>query len=231
MKRHAGIALALLAAALLAGLGVWQVERRAWKLDLIARTQRRLVAAPAAMPPKASWPRIGRRDEYARLRVTGQWIAARPALVQALTDYGAGRWVIQPLATPDGVVLINRGFSPQDARATASAGPATVTGLLRLSEPGGGFLRRNDPARDAWYSRDVSAIARSRELGAIAPFFIDADASSTTGSPGAPRGGLTVVAFPNNHLIYAITWFVLSGMAGWFAWRLARAPERGTDLS
>ena len=229
MTRWAGIALGLFAAALLAGLGVWQIERRAWKLDLIARTQRRLVAAPAAMPPTARWSRIGLHDEYARLRVAGRWVGVRPVFVQALTDYGGGWWVIQPLATPRGVVLVNRGFVPQDARArtTAPTGDAVVTGLLRLSEPGGGFLLSNDPARDAWHSRDVAAIARSRGLGAVAPFFIDADASGAGGSPEAPRGGLTVVTFPNNHLIYAITWFVLSGMAGWFAWRIARMPDHG----
>ena len=85
-----------------------------------------------------------------------------------------------------------------------------VTGLLRLSEPGGGFLRDNDPAADRWYSRDVAAIARSRGVKAIPDYFIDAQASPSR--QAYPVGGLTVVRFPNNHLQYAITWFALATM-------------------
>src|SRR3546814_10761852 len=77
------------------------------------------------------------------------------------------------------------------------AGPQRVTGLLRVTEPGGAFLRRNDPAPDHWYSRDVAAIARARGLGVVAPYFIDADraAASAAGAAANPRampvGGLT----------------------------------------
>jgi len=79
---------------------------------------------------------------------------------------------------------------------------------MRMSEPGGAFLRANDPAAGRWYSRDVAAIAAAQGLGPVAPYFVDADATENPG--GLPVGGLTVIAFPNNHLIYALTWF---GMA------------------
>ena len=69
-----------------------------------------------------------------------------------------------------------------------------VVGLLRLSEPGGGFLRRNDPANERWYSRDVEAIARARALpaGDVAPFFVDAFSvagPSVAGDAPWPRAG------------------------------------------
>ncbi len=83
-----------------------------------------------------------------------------------------------------------------------------MTGLLRITEPRGGFLRTNDPAGDRWYSRDIAAIAAARGLSNVAPYFIDADA--TPNPDGWPRGGLTIVKFPNSHLVYALTWF---GMA------------------
>ena len=73
------------------------------------------------------------------------------------------------------------------------------------------FLRANDPAAGRWYSRDVAAIAWARGLSEVAPYFIDADAASEPG--GIPVGGLTVVVFHNNHLVYAITWYVLAAMA------------------
>ena len=70
------------------------------------------------------------------------------------------------------------------------------------------MLRTNDATSGRWYSRDVAAIAASQKLGTIAPYFVDADNAPNPG--GWPLGGLTVIAFPNNHLIYAITWFGLA---------------------
>ncbi|MEH3101865.1 SURF1 family protein [Sphingomonas adhaesiva] len=208
------VALAVTAAVLLAGLGVWQVERRAWKLALIARVEARLAAPPVAAPGTASAD-----DAYTRVRVTGRWVPCPPVYVQAVTDLGPGFWIVAPLATGRATILVNRGFVPGGMRVPAATGPAAVTGLLRVSEPGGAFLRRNDPAADRWFSRDVAAIAAARRLGAVAPYFIDADART---SPAWPRGGLTVVRFRNSHLVYALTWFALSAMTAWFAWRLAR---------
>jgi surfeit locus 1 family protein len=209
---------ALLVIAGLIALGIWQVERRAWKLALIDRVELRLHAAPAPMPAPESWSAINAaKDEYRRITVTGRFLLDRETLVKAVTDDGAGFWVLTPLETADGaVVLINRGFVPPERRDQATrrdgdpAAPIAITGLLRLTEPKGGFLRNNDPAGDHWYSRDVEAIAAARGLPRVAPFFIDADA--TPNRSGYPQGGLTVVKFHNNHLIYALTWFGLALM-------------------
>lgn len=204
--------------AVLLALGVWQLERRIWKLDLIGRVEQRVHAAAVPMPGPASWPAVNRsEDEYRRVTASGRFLHDRETLVQALTIEGPGYWVVTPLETSDhAIVLINRGFVPVDRRdpATRAKGnpmePVELTGLLRISEPGGGFLRKNDPAANRWYSRDVAAIAAARGLAQVAPFFIDADAASNPG--GWPRGGLTVVSFPNNHLVYALTWFTLAIM-------------------
>jgi len=119
-------------------------------------------------------------------------------------------------------VLINRGFvdadwRPQPSQNAESALPQQhISGLLRLSEPKGGFLRHNDPATARWYSRDVAAIAASMQLPAqdLAPYFIDADAASSPdrNPETGPVGGLTVVRFHNSHLVYAITWHALALM-------------------
>jgi surfeit locus 1 family protein len=192
-----------------AALGAWQIERRAWKLALIARVDARIHAAPRSPPAPAAWARVNaRHDAYRRVRATGVFLQNRETLVQAVTDLGPGWWVITPLRTVAGVILVNRGFTPPERLDAASrpagspTGPVTITGLLRMSEPHGGFLRANDPAAGRWYSRG---------LGHIAPFFIDADASPNPG--GYPRGGLTVVAFRNDHLVYALTWFALAGLS------------------
>lgn len=221
--RVAIAAAAAIAAVLLAALGIWQLERRAWKLDLIARTQARMATAPVAAPARAAWPRVDGDDVYTRVRLSGRWRPVPPVLVKAVTDLGAGRWAMSPLDTPQGTVVINRGFVPDDSRARMppAAGTVTITGLLRLDEPGGAFLRNNDPAADRWFSRDLGAMARARGWGPVAPFFVDADRRGG----GWPRGGMTVVRFPNNHLVYALTWFALAALAGWFAWRVGRGER------
>jgi surfeit locus 1 family protein len=227
---------ALVGITLLAALGVWQLERRVWKLALIDRVEQRVHAAPVAAPGPAAWPAVTvAHDEYRRVSVTGHYLNDRAALVQALTDLGAGFWVVTPLCTPDGfTVLVNRGFVPSsDGRAPASRiakdvdGETTIIGLMRMTEPHGGFLRANDPKLDQWYSRDVAAIAAARGLADVAPYFIDAEAGADPA--GFPRGGLTVLAFPNNHLVYALTWFCLAAMLAGATLSLARDEWRARN--
>jgi surfeit locus 1 family protein len=207
------------AALLFAGLAAWQVERRGEKLALIHAVEQRLHAPPAAAPGPADWRRVGfASDAYRPVRVDGIFLHDRETLVQAATGLGPGFWVLTPLRTGAGwTVLVNRGFVPADAPGRASrragepAGPVTITGLLRITEPGGAFLHANDPASNRWYSRDVAAIARARGLGPVAPYFIDAAAGQ--GDPHQPKGGLTILSFANNHLEYALTWSALAALS------------------
>lgn len=229
-------------------LGVWQVQRLAWKLDLIDRVAQRLVAAPSPLPPKALWPTVNAADyAYQTVRVRGVWLDDKTVLTQANTRLGPGYWVMTPLQTADGdAVLVNRGFVPQDQRAqwlghtetpqaAAMPEPVTVDGLLRMSEPGGGFLRNNNPSEQRWYSRDVAAIGQAQQLSNMAPFFIDAGIPDGKASPADwplaaagewPRQGLTVVHFSNTHLVYALTWFGLALMVVGAAVLVARYEAR-----
>jgi len=229
-------AIALLAGALLftgfCGLGVWQLERLSWKRELIARVDARVHAAPTAPPGPAAWPLISASgDAYRRVRLAGVFENDKETLVQAVTEKGPGYWVMTPFRTDAGyVVLVNRGFTPPELSAVTSreagliSGHTLVTGLLRISEPHGGFLRANQPAAGRWYSRDVAAIAAARGVAPAAPYFVDADATPSPG--GWPLGGLTVIHFHNNHLSYALTWFSLAGMAAlWGAWPLLQAAR------
>lgn len=208
-------ALCVLGLILFTALGIWQVERRIWKLDLIARVSER-ISAPAVAPPDASsWASLGPNlVEYRRVATTGRFLHDKETLVDALTERGPGWWVLTPLQTDAGTILVNRGFVPPDkavppTRASGQLdGVVRVEGLLRLSEPGGRFLRPNRPAENRWYSRDVAAIATARQIAHVAPYFIDAGPKRNPG--GLPNGGMTVVQFRNTHLIYALTWFGLA---------------------
>ena len=234
---------AVCALALLIGfvvLGSWQVQRRAWKHDLIARVEQRVHAPAVAAPGPAQWPHINAADDaYRHVRVSGTFLHARETLVQAVTVQGPGFWVLTPLRADDGsTVLVNRGFVPPALRDPATRPVAdpqarvSVTGLLRLSEPGGGFLHDNDPQHGRWYSRDVQAMAAAHGLGPVAPYFVDADADVTPPQAGAaaPIGGLTVVQFSDHHLVYALTWYALALMVAagtWHALRGGRGRARG----
>jgi surfeit locus 1 family protein len=217
-KRHLLLALCGLGLVLFTGLGIWQVERLSWKLDLIARVEERVHAPVKPAPTADAWPALNAKDaEYRHVEATGVFLHDQETLVDALTERGAGYWVVTPLKSASGTILINRGFvpperaNPQGRAARQWSGPVTITGLLRLSEPEGRFLRLNRPSENRWYSRDVAAIAKARGLDRVAPFFIDADAASNPG--GLPIGGLTIVHFRNAHLVYALTWFGLAALS------------------
>jgi surfeit locus 1 family protein len=237
------VLLVIFAAGLFVGfvsLGNWQVHRLAWKRALIARVDQRVHAPPVAAPARGAWSGVtAEKDEYLHVRLHGVFLHDRQTLVWTATDEGSGFWVMTPLREADGsIVLINRGFAPADwcgrdgHCAPGPSGDVTVTGLLRMTEPAG-FIRHNDPAHNDWYTRDVTAIAAARGLTDVAPYFVDADASASGGDKW-PEGGMTVINFPNNHLSYLITWYLLALMVlgasiyvGYDEYRLRSAPSLG----
>ncbi len=245
--------LAVCAALAFAGfvaLGTWQLQRLQWKLALIERVEQRVHAAPVPAPMPERWPFISAEsDEYRHVQLSGTFMHEQSTLVQAATELGSGYWLLTPLRVadrPDGaIVLVNRGFISATAaagvRQAIRSGPAgrdqvvTVRGLLRVSEPGGAFLQHNDPIADRWHSRDVQAIAAARGLRQVAPYFIDADAAPTRTDVRSgeivPVGGLTVIAFHNSHLVYALTWYALALMAaaGLWVWREERRLRRAAE--
>jgi len=238
--------LALLLIVLFAGLGTWQVVRLQWKLDLIARVNARVHAAPAPAPAADRWAGITpESDEYRRVTLRGTYLYDLTTPVQALTEEGSGYWLLTPMCTTAGtIVVVNRGFIPaelgartrytaQRAQGNPCGDPEQATvevaGLLRTSERGNAFTRANNPADERWYTRDVAAIAAARGLGAappVAPFFVDAAANQNPpGSPDKPVGGLTVVKFPNSHLVYAVTWYALALMVAFAWWWVVRTRD------
>lgn len=194
------------------------MQRLGWKLDLIARVNARVHAPAVSAPGPASWSGISAtHSQYRHVQVKGRFLHGEQTFVLTTTHKGRGFWVMAPLQTQRGfIVLVNRGFVPAnhlgtpEAQVPAPQQPVRVTGLLRITESGGAFLRPNKPAHNRWYSRDVAAIAKHDGLASdsVAPYFIDADA--TPGSSGPPTGGLTKIHFRNAHLQYAITWYVLA---------------------
>ena len=225
-------ALAVLAVIVFAGfcaLGTWQVMRLQWKLDLIERVEQRVHAPATAAPGPERWASVTQQtDEYRHVRLSGIYLPLFNTLVQATTELGSGFWLLTPLRQADGTtILVNRGFvkDRKGIAASTPAGTVTIDGLLRISEPRGGFLRENNAAMQLWYSRDVAAIGESHRLTKLAPYFVDA-AKGLESAPDAPVGGLTVVSFHNSHLVYALTWYALALMVAGISWWIVREARR-----
>ncbi len=223
---------ALLVFAVLIGLGVWQLERKAWKEALIASLTAELAAPPIALPAAATWPSLDpSRLAYHRVRFAAVFDYAKEALVFASAAAfrpdvtGVGYWAFTPARLADGsVVIVNRGFVPdgrQDPKSRAEGqipGPVEIVGAMRWPDRRHWFTPNDDPAHNLWFSRDPAAIAAAKGLGAVAPFYVEQQSPVPPG--GLPRPGKLVVSLPDNHLQYALTWFGLAAvLAGvFFSW-------------
>ena len=213
---------AVLAFAVLIGLGIWQIERKAWKEALIASLTERLAVPPTALPSPAAWKDLGAAsDEYRHVRFGAQFDYGKEALVYASAAAfrpdvsGPGYWVFTPARLADGgVVIVNRGFVPEGRQDPAArlagqvAGPLTVMGAMRWPDDRHWFTPRDDPAHNLWFSRDPQVIAAAKGLGAVAPFYVEQETPVPPG--GLPQPGKLEVSLPDNHLQYALTWFGLA---------------------
>jgi surfeit locus 1 family protein len=219
---------AIIGFAILVSLGIWQLERKTWKENLIATLNTRIAAPPHALSPSPNQA----ADEFSRVQLRGTFIPNQSALVftsgSALRPDIAtpGYWVLSPLRTNDGrIVVVNRGYVADKDAPPPPSGEADLVGALRWPDEGGMFTPADDPQHNLWYSRDPVAIAAAKGWGQVAPFFVEQE---TPQLANAPRAGPLVVHLRDAHLQYAITWFGLAaGLAGvylaWLRGRLRRA--------
>jgi surfeit locus 1 family protein len=215
------LACALIGMGLLSGLGVWQLQRLAWKETVLAQISARRDALPQALPPQKDWAKVNPDDyDYRHVIMRGVFDHARESFLFRASATGAagegpGYEVLTPLALDDGgTVIVNRGFAPAELKEPARraagqvAGEVTISGLMRRPEARNAFTPADEPDKNLWFTRDPAALAAHWGLQGVAPFSVDAD---TTPNPGGwPKGGATVMKIPNNHLAYALTWFALA---------------------
>ncbi|MHA7774235.1 SURF1 family protein [Roseibium sp. M-1] len=215
---------AVAALAVLLNLGFWQLDRLAWKEELIERVETDITQAPVAAPGPHAWADMGSEDDYRHVELTGRFLEGAVFYYTALTKAagafdGPGLMVYAPFETEGGwTVLVNRGFVPQGLdpaqREIAIATPDGVrrlTGLVRLSEKPNWTTPDPDQGDRTWFARDTEAMAGTLGMTTanLAPYSVDLDAEFTPPS-GLPQAGETVVRFKNDHLGYALTWFGLA---------------------
>jgi surfeit locus 1 family protein len=212
----------LVCLAILIGLGIWQLERREWKHNLIAALDTRLARAPQDLPPRSEWPRLdAARDEFARVAFPAEFLPGQEALVYSAGSAlrpdvkGPGYWVFAPARLTGGsIVLVNRGFVPLDRKAAdtrpqgAPTGVVDIVGVMRWPEQRGTFTPADEPQNNVWYLRDTQAMAHAKDWSVAAPFYIDQESPVPAG--GLPLPGPLSVHLTDNHLQYAITWFGLA---------------------
>lgn len=206
-------------------LGTWQVQRRKWKLKLIADLESRVASEPIPLPID---PMELKELEYRSVKTRGYFDHSKELYVlpRSLVDpereaREAGRLtsnpesganVITPFYCTDlGItILVNRGFVPKkkvkpETRLKGQIqDEIDLVGVVRLSETRKPFVPENNIEKNRWHYRDLEAMAR---VTGAEPIFIDADFRSTV--PGGPIGGQTRVTLRNEHMQYIITWYGL----------------------
>lgn len=212
---------------LLVGLGVWQLERLEWKLALIGEVTRGMHAAPINLDAALA---LGSHAQYRPVAVSGRFDNSREAYVFATASDGAPVYhVLTPLQLSDGrTLMVDRGIVPPALREPATRpgseprGDLRVVGIWRMPDSPGPFTPAPDLVHRIWYARDLTGIARALHLNRAAPGILEAEASAK--GPRWPRGGQTRVDILNNHLQYALTWFLLAGalLVVYFAYHRAQ---------
>ena len=220
---------------ILIGLGVWQLDRKVWKENLITTLNTRLGRAPEDLPPRASWAQLREdKEEFRRVVFPAEFLDGEEALVYTAGSplrpdvKGPGYWVFAPARLAGGsIILVNRGFVPADRKDPgtrtegAPHGVIDIVGVLRWPETRNSFTPADDPKNNVWFLRDSNSIAKSKTWATAAPFYIDQEGPVPAGA--LPKPGKLEVRLPDNHLQYAITWFGLAlALAGVFIVWLAR---------
>lgn len=211
---------ATVAFAILVSLGVWQLQRRDWKHELIDRIEARADASPVPLERVLARWQHDRDIEYMRVELTGQLHPEREFHIYTIRDGAAGWRVVSPFETESGKwVMLDRGFVPEALKAPESRSEQpdlqdreiAVTGLARAPGEPNLFTPQSEPRRNRWYWRDLEGIvsqlpdnARARTV----PFFVEAETGALPGE--WPRGGVTQLQLMDRHLSYALTWFGLA---------------------
>lgn len=218
MLRNAifAVILGLSGAAVLIGLGLWQLQRLEWKEGIIAGAARMIAADPVPLPAAPD----PTEDRYRAVAVTGGFTGEEAHVLTSTREQGPGYLVIAAYRTAEGRrILVDRGYVPEvDKTAPRPARAVPVTGNLNWPDDMTPSTPPYDPGRKIWYGRDVAGIAAL--LGTEPVLVI---ARSDTGDGVTPRP-VTTAGFRNDHWEYAVTWFSLAfvwlGMTALFLWRI-----------
>ncbi len=207
---------------ILVSLGLWQLQRKELKENLIATLDQRLAAAPVELPPAPNWSMLSQGDdEFRRVKARVEFADSLDVYVYAAGSAlrpdlkGQGYFVFTPARLSSGeTIVVNRGFVPAAPGTPVSrldvpgGGAASIIGYLRWPESSNWFVADRSPAEPIWFIRDPRAMAREHGWGEVAPFYIDLEQRSP--AVGVPLPGPLTPRLRNDHLGYALTWLGLA---------------------
>ncbi|GAA5863217.1 hypothetical protein JCM1840_002513 [Sporobolomyces johnsonii] len=216
-------------------LGVWQVKRLQWKLDLIDQLDRKLHQDPVRLPARIDPAAI---PEYAwrKVYVTGHFDHEHSIELGPKTRDGLlGYHVITPLVRGEGkdTILVNRGFvrrelkDAKDRTAGLTNEPVELIGMLRDQEQPNSFTPANQPEKGQWVFSNIEEMA---QYAGASPVLVDEIYSGHPGKidvllrEGIPVGRNAQIELRNMHATYAATWFSLSLATTYMFFRLLRRP-------
>lgn len=194
------LVLGLIVTAILASLGVWQLQRMEWKNEQLAIIQRGIEQPPVELPATVD-PSMKYRPVYVGGTTTGEEIL----VLSGTHDLGGGYNVVSAFQTEDGRrIMVDRGFVPQDDRHKPRPPVAlTVAGNLHWPDEKGSATPEPDLTAGIWFAREVPRMAE--HLG-TEPVLIVA-AAVRGDDQGVMPMPLDITGIPNNHLSYAVQWF------------------------
>lgn len=211
--------------AILLWLGTWQLQRLAWKQDVLSQIDARISAEPVQMPTEPD----PLDDRYLPITVTGTFTDAPVQRMLASRRQTGAVYRHIAAFTPRGAapVLVDIGWLPS-ARDLPSLpkGEVTLIGNLDWPIESDGFTPAPDLAQNLWYARDVPQLAQVLDTRSVLIVLRD----PTVPPLGATPWPVDTVGIPNDHAQYAITWFSLAAvwvlMTGLFLTRLRRGAAR-----
>nr|CAH7742104.1 unnamed protein product [Callosobruchus chinensis] len=218
-------------------LGVWQVQRKKWKEQLLVDLYSRTHSNPVPLP--ANLEEIQALD-YKPVRVKGEFLhdkevylgprsllsdgdaSTKSSLISSKTNTNQGFLVITPLKLKDRdeTILVNRGWvpvqnkKPNTRESGQVKGEVDVIGVVRTNEERPPFSMKHKEDCKLFFYRDLPAMAQLADTDEIY-----LDATNDFDVPGGPIGGQTRVSLRNEHLSYILTWFSLSAATSYMWYR------------
>lgn len=225
MKKRIIIALlfGLVGAGVLAGLGLWQLDRLQWKNEMLAQIEARIGSAPVAVPAEPNQV----RDQYMPVQMTGRIMPDEIHVLASVQKIGAGYRIISAFRLDDGRrVMLDRGFVAIAAKDAPRPGvDAEIIGNLHWPDEINSATPVPDQAAAIWFARDIAAMAKA--LG-TEPVLVVQRHSSEAALVTSPFP-VTSSGIPNRHLEYVVTWFGLAlvwlGMTAYLIWRMTRRND------
>lgn len=198
---------------LLIGLGIWQLKRLEWKEGLIHEIE----AARSETPPEGL-PATEKLAEFPfrHFRVKGHFEHEKEFhLAARYYKNQLGYHILTPFALSDGrEILLNRGWVPVEKKETesrpesiaADQGEEEITIRLRTDSDHNFFTPEADPVHNLWFWKDISKMNIARGLSLL-PYTADVIAPQGEALPIPLEDKIEL---RNDHLGYAITWFLVA---------------------